>query len=57
MLLYLNHESFRAVHVSPNINEVKSLINHRNLVATELKKASKPRGVDFVDGKEISSEM
>ena len=45
ILLYLNHESFRAVHVSPEVNEIKSLLNQRNIVATEIRRASKPRGV------------
>ncbi len=45
MLLYLNHESFKAVHVSPAINEVKSLLSQRNLIADEMKRASKPRGI------------
>ena len=45
MLLYLNHESFRAVHVAPALNEIKSLISQRNTIATEAKRAAKPRGV------------
>jgi DNA replication ATP-dependent helicase Dna2 len=47
MLLYLNHESINAIHVSPSVPEVKSLLNQRNVVATEIKKVSKPRGVLF----------
>jgi hypothetical protein len=45
MLLYLNQESLNAVHVSPDINELKSLLNQRNVVASELRRASSPRGV------------
>lgn len=49
MLLYLNHESINAIHISPSVPEVKSLLNQRNVVATEIKKLSKPRGVFFDD--------
>jgi hypothetical protein len=45
MLLYLNHEDYRAMHISPAQNEIKSLVGQRNLVASELTKASRPRGV------------
>ena len=45
MLLYLNHEAFNAVHVSPAMNEIKSLISQRNTIATEIKRAAKPRGI------------
>jgi hypothetical protein len=45
MLLYLNHEAYRALHVTPMPNEIKSLIGQRNLVASELSRASRPRGV------------
>ena len=45
MLLYLNHEAFNAQHVSPAMNEVKSLISQRNTVAAEIKRAAKPRGI------------
>lgn len=45
MLLYLNHENYRASHVSPMLNEIKSLIGQRNLVASELERVSSPRGV------------
>lgn len=47
MLLYLNHESYKAVHVSPAINEIKSLLSQRNIIATELKRAAKPRGISI----------
>jgi hypothetical protein len=45
ILLYLNHESLSAVHVSPMLNEIKSLLGQRNVVACELSKSSRPRGV------------
>ena len=45
MLLYLNHENYRALHVSPMLNEIKSLVGQRNLIASELTKAARPRGV------------
>lgn len=45
MLLYLNHENYRASHVSPMLNEIKSLIGQRNLIASELERVSSPRGV------------
>ena len=46
MLLYLNHEGFNAIRVSPMMNELKSLIGQRNLVASELYRVSKPRGIE-----------
>ena len=45
VLLYLNHESMRSAHVAPLLNETKSLIGQRNVVASGLYKASRPRGV------------
>ena len=45
MLLYLNNDGFRAVRVKPMLNEFKSLIGQRNLVATELRRSSRPRGI------------
>ena len=45
ILLYLNHESTRSVHISPLPMEVKSLIGQRNLVASQLMQASRPRGI------------
>jgi hypothetical protein len=45
MLLYLNSENFNAVHISPDVNELKSLLSHRNYVAAELRKATAPRGI------------
>lgn len=45
MLLYLNHEGYRAMHISPLQNEIKSLIGQRNLVASEISKVSRPRGI------------
>ena len=58
MLLYLNHESINAIHISPSVSEVKSLLNQRNVVATEIKKISKPRGVIFdTESSEENSEQ
>jgi hypothetical protein len=45
MLLYLNSENVNAVHVLPKTGELKSLLSHRNYVATELRRATAPRGV------------
>ena len=45
VLLYLNNEGCRAVRVKPMLNELKSLIGQRNVVASEMKKSSRPRGV------------
>lgn len=45
ILLYLNDKSVRTVHVAPLLNEIKSLIGQRNVVASELARASRPRGV------------
>ena len=45
LLLYMNNESIRAVHVAPMLSEIKSLIGQRNLLAIEQVRASKPRGV------------
>ena len=45
MLLYLNHDAYRAIHVSPMPSETKSLIGQRNLVASELNRVSLPRGI------------
>ncbi|GFH58778.1 hypothetical protein CTEN210_15254 [Chaetoceros tenuissimus] len=45
MLLYLNEKGINAVHVSPQVSELKSLLNQRNVVAVALRKAAEPRGV------------
>ena len=45
ILVYLNHQSIRSVHVSPLLHEIKSLIGQRNVVASEISRASKPRGI------------
>ena len=45
MLLYLNHEGHRALHISPFVGEAKSLINQRNMLTVELRKTVKPRGI------------
>jgi hypothetical protein len=45
ILLYLNQKGTRSAHVSPLLNEAKSLIGQRNIVASGLHRASRPRGV------------
>ena len=45
VLLYMNNESIRAIHIAPVISEIKSLIGMRNLVAIETIIAQRPRGV------------
>ena len=45
MLLYLNHQGHRALHVSSSAGEVKSLMTHRNRLAVQLKQSLKPRGI------------
>lgn len=62
MLLYLNHQSHSAVHIAPKINEIKSLIGQRNIVATEMKRAARPRGVllsydNDIGGREGTSDQ
>jgi DNA replication ATP-dependent helicase Dna2 len=48
MLLYLNPEGIRAFRVSPLIQELKSLVGQRNVLACEVRKVSAPRGVRIV---------
>jgi hypothetical protein len=45
VLLYMNGDSFRAVHVAPRLGEIKSLVGQRNVVANETRRVSRPRGV------------
>jgi hypothetical protein len=45
ILLYLNQQGTRSAHVSPLLNEAKSLVGQRNIVASGLHRASRPRGV------------
>lgn len=52
MLLYLNHEAYLALHISPVLSEVKSLIGQRNVLATDARKAMKARGVVLSNDKE-----
>lgn len=47
MLLYLNQEASKATHVAPEFEEFKSLIGQRNIIAADLVKASKPRGISL----------
>ena len=58
-LLYINNEGVRAIHVSPLISELKSLIGQRNAVASQQLMSSRPRGVKLLEshcGKEKKSE-
>jgi DNA replication factor Dna2 len=45
VLIYINNEAVRAVHISPMMSEIKSLIGQRNVLAIEQQRASRPRGV------------
>jgi len=56
MLLYLNQTALNAVHVSPKVSELKSLLSQRNVVAAELRRAAAPRGVVIEYEKEEGSE-
>lgn len=53
LLLYMNNEAIRAVHIAPTLSEIKSLIGLRNLVATEFTRSARPRGVRLVYDNEI----
>lgn len=45
LLLYLNDKGFRPTFVAPEFDEFKMLMANRNVIAGELVKVSKPRGV------------
>ena len=45
VLLYLNHKGLSPMHLSPTMPEMRSLMGHRNTVATYVKRASEVRGV------------
>jgi hypothetical protein len=45
VLLYMNNKSLRAVHIAPLLSEIKSLIGQRNVLATEQRRAARPRGI------------
>ena len=47
LLLYLNNEGYSSSHVLPLSNEVKSLIGQRNVLATGIRRASRPRGISL----------
>lgn len=47
ILLYLNDKSQRICHVSPQMNELKTLMSLRNVVASDSKEASRPRGISL----------
>jgi DNA replication factor Dna2 len=55
VLLYLNSEALKAVHVAPKMFEMKALIGNRNLVAIETHRASQPRGVVLLKQNETES--
>jgi hypothetical protein len=44
MLLYMNNEMIRAIHIAPLLSEIKSLIGMRNVVAIETIRSLRPRG-------------
>ena len=46
-LLYVNNEGLHAIHIATLIHETKSLIVHRNTVASRQVLASRPRGVEL----------
>lgn len=45
ILMYLNNEGQKAVHITPTSNELKSLISIRNHIVNETKKSLEPRGI------------
>jgi DNA replication factor Dna2 len=45
VLLYMNNETIRAIHIAPILSEIKSLIGMRNVVAIETIDSLRPRGV------------
>eukprot|EP00804_Cyclotella_cryptica_P000970 CCRYP_012331-RB/>CCRYP_012331-RB protein AED:0.03 eAED:0.03 QI:95/1/1/1/1/1/10/663/1892 len=45
VLLYLNDESFHAIHVNPTLEDLKQLIGQRNDVACDALRAARPRGI------------
>jgi len=47
ILLYLNEKSQKICHISPQINEVKTLMSQRNVVASNSERASRPRGISL----------
>ena len=48
MLLYLNHRDVSAWHAKPTLGDTKTLIGQRNMVASDVRRASRPRGVAIV---------
>ena len=59
ILVYINQKSTRSVHVSPLLNEIKSLIGQRNVIASEIKRSSRPRGIALIrqETEEDADEM
>jgi DNA replication ATP-dependent helicase Dna2 len=59
ILLYLNDKSQQICHVSPRMNEVKTLMSQRNVVASDSKRALCPRGItlSFEEGNGKENEV
>lgn len=53
LLLYMNNEAVRAVHVNPVLQETKSLIGHRNFLATQIVRVMRRPEVRFEGKKPI----
>eukprot|EP00977_Amphora_coffeiformis_P004632 scaffold1000_cov166-Amphora_coffeaeformis.AAC.22 len=47
ILLYINAESLKIEPIHPSVNEIKSLLGQRNVIAVKQKQASELRGVEF----------
>jgi DNA replication ATP-dependent helicase Dna2 len=45
ILMYLNNEGQKAIHITPTSNEFKSLMSIRNHIVNEKKKSLEPRGI------------
>ena len=45
ILLYINDQSMKAIHIAPTLSEIKSLIEQRNTFCSASARASRPRGV------------
>eukprot|EP00980_Cylindrotheca_fusiformis_P003268 scaffold738_cov124-Cylindrotheca_fusiformis.AAC.7 len=56
ILLYLNQKGTCSAHVSPLLNEQKSLVGQRNIVASGMHRASRPRGVVLSYGDDTRSK-
>ncbi len=47
ILLYLNDKSQQIMHISPQMNEAKTLMSQRNVVASDSKRTLRPRGISL----------